>query len=248
MALWSSYRRLSHSRDEFDALMAIPIEPEGGDRQLAPQDGDAALSFGRTGTPPVVVPSGSVVLLRDQRFGADARDLFMGLIQIQPDPDLQLNGLPVSSYQRDPLREVVAYVDPSHQFFDGTLLQNITSFQPRRYRRRALFWSYLTGLDALVRSLPQGYGTAMGTSVPSGLSRDALQLFQVVSALSRSPRVLLLDLSDCAYGKDFIDGLQLILKRTRGKVTVLISGTGRVLTTLSDRQIDLPSRSREVLA
>ncbi|MFM2079736.1 MAG: hypothetical protein RLZZ219_418 [Cyanobacteriota bacterium] len=246
MGLWSSYRRLGHSRDEFDALMAVAVEPEGGEQQLA-ADSFAALTLSRGGSALAVVPRGSVTLLRDQRFGADVRELFMGLIQIQADPGLELNGLPIASYTREALREVVAYVDPSNRFFDGTLLQNITSFQPRRYRRRALFWAYLTGLDGTVRSLPQGYGTPMGTSVPSGLSRDAQQLFQVVTALSRSPQMLLLDLSDCSYGKEFIDGLQRILQRTRGRVTVLISGTGRVLSTLSDQQVELPL-NREVLA
>jgi ABC-type branched-subunit amino acid transport system ATPase component len=88
----------------------------------------------------------------------------------------------------------------------------------------------------------------MGTSVPSGLSRDAQQLFHLVTALARSPKVLLLDLSDCSYGKEFIDGLQRILRRTKGRTTVLISGAGRVLGSVSDQQIDMPAVGREVLA
>ena len=247
MGLWNSYRRLAHSRDEYDALMATPVEAEGGDKKLA-LSADGALSLAIDGQPLAVVPNGSVALLRDQQFGASARHLFMALIQIEPDPRLQLNGLPVASYHRDALRDCISYVDPSRQFFEGTLLQNITSYQPRRYQRRALFWAFLTGLDTKVRGLPQGYNTAMGTSVPSGLSRDAQQLFQVVTALASSPQLLLLDLSDCSYGKEFIDGLQRILGRTKGRTTVLISGAGRVLGSVSDQQIDMPALGREVLA
>ena len=247
MGLWNSYRRLAHSRDEYDALMATPVEAEGGDEKLAlPADG--ALSLTLDGQPLAMIPSGSVALLRDAQFGAEVRHLFMALIQIEPEPRLQLNGLPIGSYHRDALRDAVGYVDPSRQFFDGTLLQNITSYQPRRYQRRALFWAFLAGLDTTVRGLPQGYSTAMGTSVPSGLSRDAQQLFQVVTALARSPQLLLLDLSDCSYGKEFIDGLQRILRRTKGRTTVLISGAGRVLSSVSDQQIDVPAAGREVLA
>jgi ABC-type bacteriocin/lantibiotic exporter with double-glycine peptidase domain len=246
MSLWSSYRRLAHARDEFDALMAIPVESEGGSELVGGSGGMVTLTL--EGRNLAAIPSGSVVLLRDRQFGADVRHLFMGLIQVTSQPGLQLNGLPIERYQRDHLREAVAYVDPSREFFEGTLLENITSFQPRRYERKALFWSYLTGLDTTVRGLPQGYATAMGTSVPTGLSRDAQQLFQVVTALSRSPQALLLDLSDCSYGKEFIDGLERILQRTRGKITVLISGTGRVLNTISDQQIDLSDSMSEVLA
>lgn len=248
MGLWSSYRRLAHAREQYDALMQTPVESEGGQVQVEPTS-DGLLTLVRGGQSLLAVPQGSVVLLRDQAFGAEGRHLFMDLLQIEPSqPGLQLNGLDIEAYNRDQLRESIAFVDPSHQFFEGSLLQNITSFQPRRYQRKALFWSYLAGLDDMVRALPQGYATVMGTSVPAGLSRDAQQLFQVVNALSRSPQVLLLDLSDCAYGKQFIDGLQRILRRTRGRTTVLISGPGRVLQSLCDQQIDLPSTHREVLA
>ena len=247
MGLWSSYRRLAHSRDEYDSLMATPVEGEGGDKKLA-MSTDGALSLALDGQPLAVIPNGSVALLRNQQFGASVRHLFMALIQIEPEARLQLNGLPVASYQREALRACISHVDPARQFFEGTLLENITSYQPRRYQRRALFWTFLSGLDTKVRALPHGYETAMGTSVPSGLSRDAQQLFQVVSALARSPQVLLLDLSDCSYGKEFIDGLQRILSRTKGRTTVLISGAGRVLSSLSDQQIDMPAKGREVLA
>jgi len=247
MGLWNSYRRLAHARDEYDALMATPVEAEGGEEKLV-LAAEGALSLSLDGRPLAVIPTGSVALLRDQQFGAQVRHLFMDLIQIEADPRLQLNGLPIGSYHREALRDGIAYVDPSRDFFDGTLLQNITSYQPRRYQRRALFWAFLTGLDTTVRSLPQGYSTAMGTSVPTGLSRDSQQLFQVVTALARSPQLLLLDLSDCSYGKEFIDGLQRILGRTKGRTTVLISGAGRVLGSVSDQQIDMPAQGREVFA
>ncbi len=247
IGLWNSYRRMGHARDEFEALMAMPMESEGGEVVLELQN-EAVLTLVLEEKPLAVLPSGSVTLLRDSTFGADTRHLFLALLQVEPEPGLVVNGLPVASYQRDQLREQVAYVDPSRAFFEGSLLENITSFQPRRYQRRALFWAFLTGLDAKVRALPAGYNTAMGTTVPCGLSRDAQQLFHVVTALARTPQVLLLDLSDCSYGKEFITGLQRILRRCRGHTTVLISGAGRVLSTLSDQEVSVPSLRREVRA
>ena len=247
LGLWSSYRRLSHAREEYDALMETPLEPEGGHLTLDLTQGqDFKLQSGEDLS--IAMPAGSVVLLRDDQFGARVRELFMQIIQVEPSSELHLNNLPVSFYQRDALRSSIAYVDPSRDFFEGTLLENITSFQPRRYQRRALFWAFLSRLDSTVRALPNGYSTSMGTTVPSGLSRDSQQLFHLVSALARSPRVLLLDLSDCSYGKEFIDGLERILRRTRGQITVLVSGAGRVLNNLSDQQIDLPGAAQEVMA
>lgn len=247
MGLWNSYRRLAYSRGEYEQLMDTPLEADGGDAAVVLPAG-GIYSLQRSGTDLAAVPQGTVACLQDHQFGALTRHLFMALLQIEPDPALQLNGLPVTAYCRDALRQAIAYVDPSRAFFEGTLLENITSFQPTRYQRRALFWSFLSGLDGLVRVLPQGYGTAMGTSQPSGLSHDAELLFQVITALARDPQLLLLDLTDCSFGKDFIDGLQRLLGRTRGRTTVLIGGVGRVLGTLADQQIVLPSQSTQVRA
>ena len=242
MGLWNSYRRLAHSRDEYDALMALPLESSGGDEQLL---GWSELNITLAGRKVVSVERGASVLLKDNQFGLDARQLFLELIQINPNPQLQLNGVPMEAFQRTQLRNDVAYVDPARSFFDGTLLENLTGFQPSRHRRGALFWSYLCGLDQQVRGLPQGYATAMGGIVSSGLSRDAQALAQVVTALSRHPQVLLLDLTDCSYGKTFVDALERILRRCRGTTTVLIGGGGLVMARLVDQQLDLQAALKE---
>ena len=242
MGLWNSYRRLAHSRDEYDALMALPVESSGGDEQL---QGWSELNITLAGRTVVSVERGASVLLKDNQFGLDARQLFLELIQINPNPQLQLNGVPMEAFQRTQLRNDVAYVDPARSFFDGTLLENLTGFQPSRHRRGALFWSYLCGLDQQVRNLPQGYATAIGGSVSSGLSRDAQALAQVVTALSRHPQVLLLDLTDCSYGKTFVDALERILRRCRCATTVLIGGGGLVMARLVDQQLDLQAALKE---
>ena len=245
MGLWNSYRRLAHSRDEYDALMAMPVESSGGQEQLSTL---SRLEIKLAGQSVVAVDRGASVLLRDNQFGLEARRLFLELIQINPNKDLHLNGIPVSHFHRSKLREDVAYVDPARSFFEGTLLDNLTGFQPSRNRRRALFWSYLCGLDRQVRSLPQGYATALGGVASSGLSRDDQALAQLVTALSRNPQLLLLDLTDCSYGKTFVDALERILRRCRGNTTVLIGGGGLVLSRLVDQQLDLQAALKEALS
>jgi hypothetical protein len=66
-----------------------------------------------------------------------------------------------------------------------------------------------------------------------------------VTALTRNPHLLLLDLSDCSYGKAFIDGLTRALHRCHGHLTVLIAGRGLVLSGLADQQLDLQSALQE---
>jgi ABC-type bacteriocin/lantibiotic exporter with double-glycine peptidase domain len=243
LGLWSSYRRLIHAREELDTLMALPVEPAGGDADLAVAE-TLHLSLNGQALPPI--PSGEAVIVRDANAGADARHLFLSLLQIETGLDLNVNGLPVDTYNRERLRREVIYVDPAQAYFDGTLLQNITSFQPNRYSRKALFWSVLVGTDDKVRSLSDGYSTALGSSAPTGLSRDTLQQFQLIRGVALEPRLLLVDLSECSYGKEFIDGFTKLLKRTHGRTTVLICGAGNALKALTDQSIDLPALNLEV--
>ena len=98
-----------------------------------------------------------------------------------------------------------------------------------------------------VRSLAEGYATVMGSSVSSGLSRDAQALVQVVTALSRNPEVLLLDLTDCSYGKSFVNAIERILRRCRGNTTVLIGGGGLVMARLVDQQVGLQDALEEAI-
>ena len=247
MGLWNSYRRLSHARDQYEALMAEPVEAEGGEAVLRLHSGEQLrLRLGPHQLPDL--PVGGVAVLRDDRYGADGRQLFLGLLQLQLLPGLQLNERPIEAYKREALRHLIAYVSPAADFFDGTLLQNITSFQPGRHRRRALFWSFLCGLDVRVRQLPQGYATPLGNAPSSGLTRDALMLAQLVRALATGPQLLLIDLNSCSYGKEFVDGLQRILRRCNGRITVLISGGGRVLESLANQQLLLPHQAMEALS
>ena len=83
--------------------------------------------------------------------------------------------------------------------------------------------------------------------LPTGLSRDARALAHLVTALSRDPKVLLLDLSDCSYGKAFVDALERILRRCRGNISVLIGGGGLVMSRLVDRQLDLQAALKEAI-
>lgn len=246
ISLWNSYRRLAHSRDEYDALMALPIETEGGS-ELVNADNSSNLDITMASRTILSMKKGTSVMLRDSRLGLDARQLFFELMQITSNSQLKLNGINVEQLERYQLRKDVAYVDPARSFFEGSLMENLTGFQPSSHRRSALFWSYLSGLDRHIKRLPQGYSTAMGGTISSGLSRDEQAIAQVVAALSRRPQILLLDLTDCSYGKIFVDSIERILRRCNGNISVLVGGGGLVMGRIVDHQIDLQNALEEAI-
>ena len=178
------------------------------------------------------INAGSPNLVRDNSYGSNVRDLFVCLTRAQIDDSVKINNLNIDSYKEQDLLHSFAYVNPSHEFFDGSLIQNICLFEPSKGKRTALFWCYLLDIDTKIKGLPNGYDTQLGSLSPTGLSTDDKQLLHIVSALSRKPQVLMIDLNDCSFGKAFVDGLEKIIKRTKGKSTLLFSGNGRILEKL----------------
>ena len=235
MALWNSFRRLAHTWDEYDSLMQEPVDLEGGQQELCLRDQER-FSLEAQGSPPLFINVGQTTLLRDGCQGRVVRDVFVNLLRADDSESVRLNGSSLTDFTLSSLRGSFAYCSPSSSFFEGSLIQNITKFQPSCHERRAYFWCVLTGLDREIRALPAGYQTLLGTSRPSGLSSDAQGLLQIVAALSTKVDVVLIDLADSSYGKRFIDGLEIILNRCRGRRTLLVSGNGRVLDRLIEHQ------------
>ncbi|MFO7697005.1 MAG: ABC transporter ATP-binding protein [Anaerolineae bacterium] len=92
-------------------------------------------------------------------------------------------------------RKVVGVVPQLVQLFSGTILDNLTlgdGTVPREAVERA---AQLTGADAFIATLPQGYDTWLGQSRRGGvqLSAGQRQLLSLTRALVWDPPVLLLD-------------------------------------------------------
>jgi len=244
MALWNSFRRLGHTWDQYDALMAEPDVSEEGLRVFEHSFQRGGFQLGLPGGLTIDVDYGGAILLSDDQYGQAVKDLFVQLIRADNPEKIFLDGLPVGDYTSDSLRSAFTYCLPSSEFFEGTLLQNITQFQPSRFEQKAYFWSVLSGLDREVSALSDGYDTVLGTGKPSGLSSDSLQLLHVISAVSAGSEVVLLDLSSCSFGKRFVEGLERILLRCKGRKTILVCGSGRILERLipTQRLIQLSDR------
>lgn len=237
MVLWNSFRRLAHTWDEYESLMQEPVDLQGGQQEFCLRNQER-FALEAQGSPPLLITVGQPTLLRDSCQGRLVQDLFVNLLRADDSESVRLNGSPLTDFTRSSLRRSFTYCSPASSFFEGSLIQNITKFQPSSHERRAYFWCVLSGLDREIRALPAGYQTPLGTSRPSGLSADAQGLLQIVTALSTTADVVLIDLADSAYGKRFVDGLEIFLRRCRGRRTLLVSGNGRVLDRLiADQQL-----------
>ena len=240
----NSYRRLAHSRDEYKSLISIPIELDSGDQLIKNWD---KVTVYKKNYITIEAEKGDIILINDKKFGKETRELFLEISSIKQSKNIFINNVNIKNYSREHLKKMIVYVDPSRSFFKGTLMDNLTSFQPKKNRRRALFWSLLSGLDEEVRELPHGYSTEIGDNLSNTFSQDTEAIAQIVTALSLDPKILLIDLLSCSYGQQFVESLGKILKKCEFDKIVMVGGSGPVFNKLTENTIFLHETSKEVL-
>ncbi|WP_245636898.1 peptidase domain-containing ABC transporter [Azospirillum thiophilum] len=132
----------------------------------------------------------------------------------------------------------VVYVGEHPELFKGTILQNLTLFDPSR-ADLAMEVCRRFGLDRRIASLPQGYETIVGDASQEALPRGARQMICLARALVREPAVLLLDEPNSSLDTESDKVFRRALEEMRGSVTILLVSSRPSLLTLADRVVQI---------
>ncbi|PWC87286.1 ATP-binding protein [Azospirillum sp. TSH100] len=132
----------------------------------------------------------------------------------------------------------VVYVGEHPELFKGTILQNLTLFDPGR-ADLAMEVCRRLGLDRRIASLPQGYETIVGDASQEALPRGARQMICLARALVREPAVLLLDEPNSSLDVESDKAFRRALDELRGSVTILLVTSRPSLLSLADRVVQI---------
>ena len=127
----------------------------------------------------------------------------------------------------------IIYVDPTNKLFEGSIAQNIASYESYKYFDRAVYWSVLLGLDKYIQRLPNGYDTQVGEFRDSGLDSDIELGLSLVRALAKEPSFVLINCHLQAFGRDFIDIMEKLVTYGSSEFGLVLSADSRVLKRLS---------------
>ncbi len=165
----------------------------------------------------------------------------LGLISgsIPPtDGRILLDDYVLSDYDPISIRRQVAYIPQRPELFRGTILENLTLFDPTR-TDEAKEIAHKLGIDRVAARLPLGYETVVGEGAQDALPRGIRQLLVIAQALVHRPRVVLFDEANSAVDGAGDQALRNLLEELKGSCTIILVTPRPSLLNLADRQFKL---------
>jgi ATP-binding cassette, subfamily B, bacterial len=204
MGLYTGYQRARVSLERVAALFALPVVAERADAASLPATARGALALeGVTVILPdgrrlfdgldLAIAAGTKVLLRGAS-GA-GKSTLADLLRRFVEPDggrILLDGRPLVDVRLEDLRRRIVVVEQAPILFRGTILDNLRYGLPHVNEAAVLEAAVLAGVDEVVRDLPQGYLTPIGSG-GAGLSTGQRQRIAIVRAALADPLVVILD-------------------------------------------------------
>ena len=152
--------------------------------------------------------------------------------------DVIVDGHAQSEFSSAEYREAVMLVTGSLALVPGTILNNLTLYDPR-YNANVHDFAEALGLQAYIDKLRNGILTEVGPGTAEHLDEGIYQRIAIIRALVRKPRILLLDHAASGIDLDGIKRLVDVLNGLRGETTVLLASYDETLADVCDRSVDL---------
>jgi ATP-binding cassette subfamily C protein LapB len=149
-----------------------------------------------------------------------------------------VDGVDLTGYEPQSVRDRIAYLPQSGVLFQGTILQNITMFRPE-FDDAAVETAALLGLDEVVATMAMGFDTSVGDGAYDSLPRGIKQRIAIARSLVHNPRIVLFDEANTAVDSAGDNFLRVWLERAKGKRTLVLVTPRPSLSKMADRIFDL---------
>lgn len=230
------------ARRKVDLLLDLPVMSEdstaGGGRDVVYVSGKIQLQSTRLADP-LSIAAGEIALIEspDQVLASSLLSAIAGIGHVEH-IRVRLDGKPVADIPHDHLRAAVCLVTRAPALVSGSILNNLTLFDPR-FNQAAVEFSDALGLKGFVDQLRSGILTEIGPLAAETLDDGIVQRIGLIRALVRQPRILLLDHAASALDMDGEQRLADVLQGLKGKTTVVIVSAREKLLAQCDRHIVL---------
>lgn len=185
-----------------------------------------------------VAPGECVAIRGDNGRGKTTLlSLMNGMVQ-PGDGEVLVDGQPVNRFDPDSIHAQIAYLPQQGELVTGTILDNITMFQPE-LNDRAIAVARDMGLDRLVAHMRLGYETPVGDGVTETMPGGIRQRIAIARALVTDPSVILFDEANSSLDLEGDEELRAFLEREKGRRTIVLVAHRPSLLKLADRVLSI---------
>jgi ATP-binding cassette subfamily C protein LapB len=153
--------------------------------------------------------------------------------------DIKVNGQSLFNFAPNGRRKLIRTFGRTNALIAGTLLENMTVFNPRRYRDRAIVLAQKLGIESSISQSPDGFEMTVGADATAQLPKSLADAVLIVGGLVTDPDVILFDEANASLDRDIDSALLALLDASKsGRITVLVSNRPSFLRTAS-RSLDV---------
>jgi len=266
LGIWTQYQSVSIANRQLTELLNIPQERIGiplktglvTEEQEPPPETVPTLSgaiefqnvtFRYTGQErPVLrnislaIEAGSTVGITGQNTSGKSTLLHLMAGLLHPETGrILMDGQDVGSYTPHALRSQICYLPQHPVLFEGTILENLTTFRTEERLDRAFAMAQALGLSDSIARLPDGFDTKIGNGVSDGLPVGLRQRIGVARALTAvsKPKFILFDEANALLDRSSDDLLIRMLRQHKGLATIVIISHRPALLALADRLLEI---------
>ncbi|SIQ86941.1 ABC transporter transmembrane domain-containing protein [Aquipseudomonas alcaligenes] len=241
LGYWAQLARISAAQAKVDDLLGTEIQG----RSPTPVSGESApiavgeLTLTAPGwfAGPLRIEAGEIVHVRSAS-ATDASHLLSVIAGLTRDERIQvlLDGQPIERFARADYARAVALVTRHPALVPGSILNNLTLFDPR-CNGEVKHFCELLGLQPYLDRLRHGVLTEVGLGKAEHLDEGISQRIALIRGLLRKPRILLLDHAASGLDLDGIKRLAEVLRSLQGNTTVLLVSHKEALVAACTRQM-----------
>ena len=174
---------------------------------------------------------------------------------LRPDAgEVLLDGESLALFDPAFVRSSIAFVPEDAHLFQGTILENISGFDPARVER-AMQVALTLGLDKFVARLPRGWESKVGESAADTTPVGHRQRIALVRALAAGAKTVLFDAANVSMDSEGEAALRGYLAAQKGNTTLVMVTHRPSLQRLADRvlvieggRVEADSGARETQA
>ena len=155
---------------------------------------------------------------------------------------VRVNNVDLRECAPQSISDRIAYLPQRHALLEGTVLENITRFDPQANLSDALLLVEQIGLGPFFRRHPQGFSMKVQSGAAGGLPPAIVNMISIVRSLVGNPDVVLFDEANLSLDRDIDERLLELLRQLKPNISLVLVTQRPSYAQLGDRHYRLEGR------